>query len=161
MAPAVITPCIGAAIAGYASWISYFHRYECHMHGLVYLNTFLVSCAAGFIALTRLYGATFGEASFAVWAVSSSYLFGVYGSMLFWRAFLNPLNQFPGPWPARLSNLYFTFRLAKSDWYLQMEKLHKKHGRIIRVGSNDLSITDPNIMETAYGRNSKVTKGWW
>ena len=67
------------------------------MHGLLYLNTYLGSCAAAFLALTRLYGYATSEALFATWAVSSSFLAGAYGSLLIWRIFLNPLNKFPGP----------------------------------------------------------------
>lgn len=161
MAPAIVTPCIAAVVGGHATWIFYFHRFECHMHGLLYLNTFLASCAGSFLALTRLYGYAVADAFFTTSAVATSFLVGVFGSLLFWRAFLNPLNKFPGLWAARLGNLYFTSKLSKSDYYQQVLDLHKKHGRIVRVGSNDLSITDPNIMETAYGKNSNVTKGWW
>lgn len=94
-------------------------------------------------------------------AIAGSFLFGLYGTLLTWRAFLNPLNKFPGPWAARLGNLYFSLNVTNSDAYYKLLALHKKYGRIVRIGSNDLSITDPNIMEEAYGRNSRVTKGWW
>ena len=157
----LVTPCTAAVVAGHASWVFYFHRFECHMHGLAYINTFLVSCAAGFVTLTSFLGHETGDALFTVWAVSSSFLIGAYGSLLIWRIFLNPLNKFPGPWATRVGNLYFTSRLGKSDFHLQVNELHKQHGRIVRVGSNDLSITDPNIMEVANGKNTNVTKGWW
>ena len=81
--------------------------------------------------------------------------------MLIWRALFNPLNKLPGPWPARLGNLWFTSTILKSDAYYKLQALHQKYGRIVRIGSNDLSITDPTIMEAAYGRQSRVTKGWW
>ena len=128
---------------------------------MLYLNTFLLSCGGGFLALNKLYGQNFGEVALITLAVASSFLVGVYGSMLVWRAFFNPLNKFPGPWPARLGNFWFTSNVTKSDAYYKLQALHEKYGRIVRIGSNDLSITDANIMETAYGRNSNVSKGWW
>ena len=131
------------------------------MYGWIYLNTFLGGSAAGLLALTRLYGLSFGEAFYTTWALGTSFLVGLFGSMLVWRIFFNPLNKFPGPFGARISNFTFTAKLGKSDLYHQLHALHKKHGRIVRIGTNDLSITDPNIMEAAYGRSSKATKGWW
>jgi len=111
--------------------------------------------------LTKLLGQTIFEATAITAAISGSFLFGVYGSMLTWRAFLNPLNKFPGPFPARLGNLWFSTHVSKSDAYYKLQALHQKHGKIVRIGSNDLSIIDPTIMEAANGRNSEVMKGWW
>jgi tryprostatin B 6-hydroxylase len=161
MATSAGVPCILAAILGHASWIFYFHRFECHMYGVLYINTFLLSCGGGFLALNRIYGLGVGDAAGLTSAIAASFLGGLYGSLLVWRAFFNPLNKFPGPWPARLGNLYFSFNLANSDAYYKLQAMHKKWGKIVRIGSNDLSITDPKIMETAYGRNSEVTKSWW
>ena len=161
MAVSLGIPSALAAVGGHASWVFYFHRFECHMHGLLYLNTFLSSCVAGFIALNRFYDQSTADSATAVAAIAGSFLTGAYGSLLIWRALFNPLNKFPGPWAARLGNLYFSFNILKSDAYYKLQALHKKYGRIVRIGSDDLSITDPNIMETAYGRNSRVSKGWW
>ena len=161
MALSAAAPCALAAVLGHASWVFYFHRFETHMYAVLYINTFLASSAAGFLYLNRVYGLGFGDAVGLTSAIAASFIGGVYGSLLIWRAFFNPLNKLPGPWPARLGNLYFSFVVSKSDAYYKLQALHKKYGRIVRIGSNDLSITDPNIMETAYGRNSEVTKGWW
>jgi hypothetical protein len=154
-------PCGAAAIAGYAIWLLYFHRYETHLHGGTYLSTFILSCVGGFVALTRLYAESPSDAAAFVAAVATSFSVGAYGSMLVWRAFLNPLNKLPGPWPARLGNLWFSFHVAKSDAYYRLQDLHRKYGRIVRIGSNDLSITDPTIFQASYGQKAEVTKGTW
>lgn len=161
MALSLGIPSAAAAVGGHASWIFYFHRFESHMYTWVFINTFLLSCGGGFLGLTKLYGQSTLDAVTVVIAIACSFLTGAFGSMLIWRAFLNPLNKFPGPWPARIGNFYFTFNLTKSDAYYKLQALHKKYGRIVRIGSNDLSIIDPTIMETAYGRQSRVTKGIW
>ncbi|KAK4503648.1 hypothetical protein PRZ48_004563 [Zasmidium cellare] len=45
--------------------------------------------------------------------------------------------------------------------YYFIHNLHKKYGRYVRVGSNTLSITDPLIMQPAYGAQAKAIKGEW
>lgn len=156
-----LVPCVGAAVAGHASWLFYFHRFECHMHGWTYLITYLASWVAVFLSFARVNGLSLVDSFKSTTAVGTAFLVGLYGSLLVWRIFLNPLNQFPGSFGARVGNLYFAPQLGKSDFYKQMLAQHKKHGRIVRIGSNDLSITDPNIMEAAYGPKAKTTKGWW
>ena len=131
------------------------------MYGVLYINTFLLSCGGGILALNRIYGLGVGDAIGLTSAIAASFLTGLYSSLLVWRAFFNPLNKFPGPWPARLGNLWFSVHVRKSDAYYKLQEMHKKWGHIVRIGSNDLSITDPTIMEAAYGRNSEVTKSWW
>ncbi|KAF2149681.1 putative P450 monooxygenase [Myriangium duriaei CBS 260.36] len=131
------------------------------MHGSAYLNSFLISCAGSCLALSRLCGLEAGEAARITSAIAASFLFGAFGSMMIWRIYFNPLNSLPGPWAARLSSLYWTSKLTKSDAHYQLLALHKIYGRVVRIGSNDLSITDPNIMDVAYGKHSRVTKGWW
>lgn len=40
------------------------------------------------------------------WLAGSAFLLGLYGSILVYRALFHRLCRFPGPFPARLSNLY-------------------------------------------------------
>lgn len=150
-----------AAISGNAIWFLYFHRFETHKHGLLYLNCFALSVVGGFFLLNNVYKQSASEAATFVGAVAASFLVGAYGSMLIWRAFMNPLNNMPGPWAARLGNLWFSVHVRNSDAYYKLQDLHRKNGKIVRIGSNDLSIIDPKIMEAANGRNSDVKKGWW
>ena len=131
------------------------------MHAILYLQLFTLAFAAGVIALVNLRGISTSSALWAVSKVELSFLAGVYGSLIVYRLFLNPLNEQPGPYWARLSNMYMSVNFRGSDAYYKLQDMHRKYGRVVRIGSNDLSITDPNIMEAAYGRNSKVTKGWW
>ena len=153
--------CAVAGFGGFASWLLYFHRFECHMHALLYLGTFLGSCLGGFLYLTRFVGEKTVDASFYTSLVALSYLAGLYGSMMFWRIFLNPMNKLPGPWPARLGGFWWTLQLLNSDAYLKLQALHKKYGPVVRIGSNDLSIIDPSINEDMSQRHSSISKGWW
>lgn len=146
---------------GVASHLAYFNRVECHMHGLLYLNTFLLACAGSLLGLTKAYGVPLANAAVKTSTLAGCYMIGLYGSLLFYRAFLNPLNCLPGPRAARISNLYMSFQLGNSDAFYKLQALHKTYGSIVRIGSNDLSIIDPDVMEIAYGLHSKVTKSAW
>lgn len=161
MAYVTLAPYIAAANLGGCSWYVYFHKHEHHLYGLMYLGIFVSWFTGYFILGTRIFGQATSSMLISTLALSGSWLFGVYASMLFWRAFLNPLNRFPGPWAARMGNFWFTFQLGKADAYYKLKAMHDRYGRIVRIGSNDLSITDPIIMETAYGKASTVTKGSW
>ncbi|OQE04404.1 hypothetical protein PENVUL_c033G10168 [Penicillium vulpinum] len=90
------------------------------------------------------------------------HILGIYTSMLFYRAFLHRLSRFPGPFLARLSNFYVTALSArKLHPFEETEKLHKRHGDYVRLGPNELSITDPRAVKAIYSASAKVSKGPW
>lgn len=60
---------------------------------------------------------------------------GTICSILIYRAVFHRLNIFPGPFKARLSNLYVTsLGLKKRHLYKEVQKLHRKYGDIVRIG---------------------------
>lgn len=152
---------IAGLAAGSAIFWLYFHRYETHLYALTYLNLFLAASAAATIALNQVYSLSFSAAATLTAAGATSFLLGAFGNCLLYRIFLNPLNKFPGPWPARISNLWLSTQLGNSDGYYWLQEQHRKHGKIVRIGSHDISVTDPEIMELAYGPKSRVTKAPW
>ncbi|KAF2769213.1 putative P450 monooxygenase [Teratosphaeria nubilosa] len=154
-------PVLLALVGGIGSHVLYFNRYECHMHGFRYLFIFMVASVGIGFTLINGHHYSLVRAAAATFLIGSSFLVGALGSTLIYRIFINPLNKFPGPWPARLSNLYMSFQLGKSDAYYKLQALHRQYGPIVRIGSNDLSIIDAGIMETVYGQQSKVTKSHW
>lgn len=69
-----------------------------------------------------------------------SVLAGVYASMLVYRAAFHRLGKFPGPFGARLSNLWITGKsIGKQDKYLVIQDLHKKYGDVVRIGRSSAS----------------------
>jgi hypothetical protein len=67
--------------------------------------------------------------------ITSFWTLGIFTSILVYRAFFHRLNRFPGPFVARLSNLYPTFLTAKRlHLYEEVESLHKQYGDILRLG---------------------------
>ncbi|KIL86958.1 hypothetical protein FAVG1_09511 [Fusarium avenaceum] len=85
---------------------------------------------------------------------------GLTGSILIYRAFFHRLSRFPGPFRARLSNLYAT-KLANKDehMYLEVQELHRRYGDIVRIGPTELSIATPKAFRTLHASNSPITKG--
>jgi hypothetical protein len=53
-----------------------------------------------------------------------------------YRAFFHPLNDFPGPFGAKLSKLWAMGKVVQSNikWYKVLEKLHVEYGDFVRVG---------------------------
>ncbi|PFH58520.1 hypothetical protein XA68_13584 [Ophiocordyceps unilateralis] len=95
------------------------------------------------------------------WLVSAG-LAGLYSSALVYRAALHPLNRFPGPFAARLSNLYMTTMDAKkSQIYREVRKLHEAYGDIVRVGPSELSIRDPKAIRLIHASSSSCVRGIW
>lgn len=91
----------GAAAAGIATHVLYLNRSEHHLYGVRYLQlAFVVFCVA-VAGLVRIGEAKFADAFATVLAYEGSFFAGLYTSLLIYRAFLNPLNKFPGPYPAR------------------------------------------------------------
>ncbi|KAJ6133260.1 hypothetical protein N7471_008475 [Penicillium samsonianum] len=89
------------------------------------------------------------------------HILGVYSSMLVYRGFFHRLGKFPGPFLARLSNVYLTMMSSKLHLYEEIGKLHETYGDYVRTGPTELSITDPAAVQAIYSIQSKATKGPW
>jgi len=76
-----------------------------------------------------------GQALATSSSLVSCVLFGIFASMLVYRAAFHRLNRFPGPFAARLSALYTVSLHAKSGHlHHEVRALHAKYGDVIRVG---------------------------
>ncbi|KAK4627014.1 Cytochrome P450 monooxygenase [Fulvia fulva] len=146
---------------GVASHLFYFRIGEHHMMPVMYLQLISLACIASTFALVNFTGATVLGALSTVAAFAACWFTGVYGSLLTYRLLFHPLNEFAGPWQARLGDLWMSSQLTGLNAYHVFDDLHKRHGRFVRVGSNTLSITDPDTMQPAYGANARVTKADW
>ena len=68
--------------------------------------TYLGALVLLFAGLVTTSGLSIMHALLHTWLAGSAFLFGLYGSILLYRAFFHRLCHFPGPFTARLSNLY-------------------------------------------------------
>lgn len=69
---------------------------------------------------------------------------------------LSPLARIPGPVEASLSRLWLIKHTRKGDMHRQMLDLHVKHGKLVRTGPTEVSVTDLNAIKKIYGRSSSI-----
>ncbi|KAF7558005.1 hypothetical protein G7Z17_g333 [Cylindrodendrum hubeiense] len=63
---------------------------------------------------------------------------GIYSSIIVYRGAFHRLNRFPGPFAARISNLYVTLlSIKKFQLYEEVQQLHEKYGDIVRIALRD------------------------
>ncbi|KAF2721077.1 putative P450 monooxygenase [Polychaeton citri CBS 116435] len=149
------------SLAGVATHRFYFKHGEHHMWGMTYILLFLLVFVLSIAGLVRLHHYPINSAIKSVSVLATTYFTGLYTSLAIYRLYFHPLCIFPGPWQARLSSLWLMSRMLNFDAYHKLEALHKQYGRYVVVGSNDLSISDPDIMDAAYGALSQASKSQW
>lgn len=109
-------------------------------------NTFTTTLISGFtlgiallaVALTQ-FAPGFFESNIAALglaaSLTASLVIGIYSSLLVYRAAFHRLNDFKGPFAARLSNLWITSKAVKKlQLHLEVQELHKQYGDIVRIG---------------------------
>lgn len=70
----------------------------------------------------------------------------------------NGLNRIPGPWLAGFTDLFrlcIVWGRRPELWHIT---LHEKHGKLVRLGPNTVSIADSEAIKTVYGLNSGYVK---
>ncbi|RYP70074.1 hypothetical protein DL771_005691 [Monosporascus sp. 5C6A] len=78
-----------------------------------------------------------------------------------YNIYFHPLSRYPGPKVAALSNAWW-------EWYwnyyqngrmiFEIERLHRKHGSVIRIGVNDLHVSDMHIYQDINKVNTDFRK---
>ena len=80
-----------------------------------------------------------------LWAVVLPILYFVY------IRYFTGLSHIPGPFLASVSNLWKIRAAWQEAMPQQNIALHKKHGPLVRIGPNMISVDDPASMATIYG----------
>ena len=152
-----------------------FRRGEWDMYGksLITSTALLYTVTTAFVAIYGLadngyvYDNATSTASLPRASYTVSMLFlvvftGLFSSILIYRAFFHRLCRFPGPFSARLSNAYLTWKYCRSRRLdLDVQRLHQKYGDVVRVGPRELSINDPESLHDIHSSTSLCTKGPW
>ena len=89
------------------------------------------------------------------------FIISLWANMLVYRAFFHPLNEFPGPFGAKLSKLWSLGKVFQSDikWYKVAGDLQEKYGDYIRTGPRELLVCDAEAVNPLLGYQSKTLKG--
>ena len=152
----------GLAFAGgIASHVAFFHRGEHHMYGARYLLAFVALYASSIFAAVSYGGFMLHMAVVAVSTLAASHLAGLFTSLFLYRAVLSPLCRFPGPFGARFSDFFYSTHLTKLDLFKVVLRHHEQYGDFVRVGSNTLSIRNPQAVEAIHGPKSRCRKAAW
>jgi tryprostatin B 6-hydroxylase len=141
-----------AAVLGALSFIIYFHHGEHHLYGARYFTTFVLTCASSTGYLTWIQGHGLDEALITTIQIAASFLLGLYTTCILYRISpLHPLHKFPGPFSAQISSLWLCFQVStQKQAHLTILNAHQKYGKIVRVGSNDLSVIHPKAVEKVH-----------
>lgn len=70
---------------------------------------------------------------------------------LVYNAHLHPLAAYPGPLAARSTNLAYWLVTIRGDLLPWIQRIHARHGRVVRVGPNTLSYIDADAWRDIYG----------
>ena len=68
------------------------------------------------------------------------------------------LWDLPGPTLAKVSNLWRLIEAWKGHQELALQDLHRKHGKLVQIGPNVISITDPDAIEIIFGIKTDLPK---
>lgn len=147
-------------VGSIAFW-AFFHRGEHFLYPVRYMQLLAVTILASTVFLSSSTNITSKEALVVSLRLAGLFLAGVYSNCLIYRLFLNPLNSIPGPYFARVSKFNHAFRNTSLNAHHKLFEMHEKYGKLVRVGPNDISVSDADGVEVISGAKSKCTKGPW
>ncbi|RDL31138.1 Uncharacterized protein BP5553_09927 [Venustampulla echinocandica] len=77
-----------------------------------------------------------------------------------YNVFYHPVAGFPGPRAAAITAWYKTYQevFRGRSWIDVLQELHKKYGKIVRVGPNELHFSDPSAYHEIYNNNNRWDK---
>lgn len=68
------------------------------------------------------------------------------------------LRRIPGPWLARFSSIWRFAIVWKRNMPATSIHLHDKHGPLVRIGPNHVSVADPSALKIIYGADNRYQK---
>ncbi|KAI1386003.1 isotrichodermin C-15 hydroxylase [Hypoxylon trugodes] len=78
--------------------------------------------------------------------------------IIIYRLFFHPLAKYPGPFLAKISDVYQLYHAWKGDRHLEFWRLHERYGKIVRFGPNSVSFNSNTALKEIYGFKSNVRK---
>ncbi|KAI0427617.1 cytochrome P450 [Xylaria sp. FL1042] len=151
-----------ALTAGVASHLGFFRIGEHHLYSSLYALAAISAFSISIVVHYYFFELSTRVATLRTIAIATSYLGGLYSSLVTYRLFFHSLRGFPGPLGCKISSAWFaTYMILRQDAFKQLETLHREHGNFVRIGSNDLSIAHPKAVQAIFGLGSKCRKADW
>lgn len=70
------------------------------------------------------------------------------------------IQDVPGPFLAKFSNLWYLYECRLCRRYLTVHKAHEQYGKLVRVTPNQVSIADPDAIPVIYGHGTGFLKSY-
>lgn len=68
------------------------------------------------------------------------------------------LNRYPGPLLAKFTDLWHLLDVRSNQHHHHLIRLHRRHGDVVRIGPNTLSISRPDYVPLVYGVSTGFLK---
>jgi hypothetical protein len=75
-----------------------------------------------------------GDALQHAFRIGAYFHFGLWSSTLIHRLFFHRLRGFQGPFPAKVTRLYATWKARNLQYHLETHAMHNKYGDFVRTG---------------------------
>ena len=127
---------VGAgSLAGLTSHLGYFIRGEHQIKSPIIAGAGMLATSTATFTLVYYAGWSLTRSTGVVGLVTVSFLVTLFASMLFYRLVLHPLKQFPGPFIAKVTKLWFPFQITTGFHNFRvLHKLHQQYGDFVRTG---------------------------
>ncbi|KAL4861441.1 hypothetical protein BDV12DRAFT_208025 [Aspergillus spectabilis] len=80
---------------------------------------------------------------------------------ILYQRLLSPLANVPGPFLGYISRWWLVYHSRRGDMNIVIPELHRKYGKIVRTGPNEVSVADIDAIKQIYGPGSKFCKSPW
>jgi hypothetical protein len=136
MVPSILLIVLAPAFLGIASHIIYFIRSDSHFYHCTFIFLcFLLTPITSLLVLTQIANYPSREALNLVSVTWWSFTGAIWLSMGVYRAFFHRLGRYPGPFLARLSQLWRVWKNLRGEHYRVVNELHMRYGEYVRVGT--------------------------
>jgi cytochrome P450 len=78
--------------------------------------------------------------------------------VILYRLTFHPLARYPGPFLAKITDIYLAYYAYKGSRHLAFHQAHLQYGQYVRLGPNLLSVNTATGLKTIYGFRSNVRK---
>ncbi|KAI0433428.1 cytochrome P450 [Xylaria sp. FL1042] len=82
-------------------------------------------------------------------------------SLFIYRLYAHPLSKVPGPFLARITELWRTIHYFRGTWFDDILELHRKYGPVVRVSPNEVSVVSPDLTKSVYSHAKGTVKTNW
>ena len=95
---------------------------------------------------------TAGDTTVAMMDILSLSLYAFVVALAYesWWLFRSPLKGIPGPFLAKLTNIWRLVLVARKQSFIVLRDMHKQYGSVVRIGPNVLSLSNPQWIKIVY-----------